>query len=45
MTKSKEDFFKDVNFKVPMDVFKRELLKKANGDQVLKSTYGRNIKN
>lgn len=45
MTKSKEDFLKDVNFKVPMDVFKRELLKKANGDLVLRSIYCRNTKN
>lgn len=35
MSKTKEDFLKDVNFSVPMDVFKKELMKKPNGEKVI----------
>lgn len=34
MSKSKEELLKDVNFQVPMDIFKKELMKKENGEQV-----------
>jgi hypothetical protein len=32
--KTKEEILKDVNFQVPLDVFKKELLKKPNGEEV-----------
>jgi hypothetical protein len=32
MSKTKDDIIKDVSFQVPLDVFRRELQKKKEGD-------------
>jgi hypothetical protein len=34
MSKNRDDFLSDVNFQVPLDVFKKELMKKATGEAV-----------